>query len=545
MNRKQKIIVSITGIFLVLMILVGLTNGYFLTKITDNTNEKSVSISTANLQIKYSDNSDEILGKDLILEPSNNAIDTKDFTVTNEGNSKTSYVVIIEDVKITNLDDGTTTTFNSNDFKYTLTCIKKDGTKCNSVEKEIMLPLKKQILVGNSIDVDDVQTYTLTLWYIDTGIDQSKDMNKRVEAKINITDIVQVENQYLDNKNSLAYNVIENAKNKTNGTELLASPLTQVAEEKITETTKESTLSVIPDDYGISYYFRGKAIDNYVDFAGMCWKIIRIEGDGSIKLLLDDQDNLCSSSTSNYSIPVETGGEKVLVGIGNIPNATGTMTASDGSTNEKNVYVANYLNPGGTIDRYKNTLVYAFENFQTTKLNDYIKYLKSGGWCYNDKAYVSTSDNSNSLNEQEKNDKYVKTETFYYDYYVRLNGKTIKEPRMSCNGTIFEKYGDNITDMYVATLTADEVAYAGLSYGSARTGISYVIFTKDATNDTFLLLSLNRFTNRQDNNFTANNKGYMGSSASGYARPSIQLKNNVEITNGDGTKDNAYQIKVD
>ncbi len=545
MNRKQKIIVSITGIFLVLMILVGLTYAYFLTKITDNTNEKSVSISTANLQIKYSDNSDEILGKDLILEPSNEAIGTKNFTVTNEGNNKTSYVVIIEDVEITNIDNGTTTTFNSNDFRYTLICTKKDGTKCNGVEKEIMLPLKKQILVGNNIDVDDVQSYTLTLWYIDTGIDQSKDMNKRVEAKINITDIVQVENQYLDNKNSLAYNVIENAKNKTNGTELLASPLTQVAEEKITETTKESTLSVIPDDYGISYYFRGKAIDNYVDFAGMCWKIIRIEGDGSIKILLDDQDNLCSSSTSNYSIPLETGGEKVTVGIGNISNTAGTMIASDGTTNDKNIYISDYLNVATNTNDAKKSMVYAFKNFQTDKLNNYLKYLKSGGWCYNAKAYASISDNSVSLNEQEIYDKYVKNETFYYDSYVRLNGKTIKEPRMSCNGTIFDKFVDNITDMYVATLTADEVVYAGLSYGSAKSGISYVIFTEGATNDTFLLLSLNRFSSRQDNNFTANNKGYMGSSASGYARPSIQLKNNVEITSGDGTKDNAYQIKVD
>ncbi len=53
MTRKQKIIVSITGIFLVLMILVGLTYAYFLTKITGNTNEKSISVTTANLVLKY------------------------------------------------------------------------------------------------------------------------------------------------------------------------------------------------------------------------------------------------------------------------------------------------------------------------------------------------------------------------------------------------------------------------------------------------------------------------------------------------------------
>ena len=61
MNRKQKIVVSITGIFLVLMILVGLTYAYFLTKITGNTNPKSISVTTENLAIVYEDNSADIL----------------------------------------------------------------------------------------------------------------------------------------------------------------------------------------------------------------------------------------------------------------------------------------------------------------------------------------------------------------------------------------------------------------------------------------------------------------------------------------------------
>ena len=41
MNRRQKIIVSVTGIFLVLLIIVGLTYAYFLTQINGNTEEKT------------------------------------------------------------------------------------------------------------------------------------------------------------------------------------------------------------------------------------------------------------------------------------------------------------------------------------------------------------------------------------------------------------------------------------------------------------------------------------------------------------------------
>ncbi len=55
MNRKQKIIVSITGIILVSLILIGLTYAYFLTKISGNTNTSSINVTTAYLALKYDD----------------------------------------------------------------------------------------------------------------------------------------------------------------------------------------------------------------------------------------------------------------------------------------------------------------------------------------------------------------------------------------------------------------------------------------------------------------------------------------------------------
>jgi hypothetical protein len=39
------------------------------------------------------------------------------------------------------------------------------------------------------------------------------------------------------------------------------------------------------DNYGMSYYFRGSVQDNYVLFNNMCFRIVRIEGDGSVKLI--------------------------------------------------------------------------------------------------------------------------------------------------------------------------------------------------------------------------------------------------------------------
>ena len=49
---------------------------------------------------------------------------------------------------------------------------------------------------------------------------------------------------------------------------------------------EENVLAATPDDYGMSYYFRGAVDKNFVIFSGMCWRIVRITGDGSVKLVL-------------------------------------------------------------------------------------------------------------------------------------------------------------------------------------------------------------------------------------------------------------------
>lgn len=41
------------------------------------------------------------------------------------------------------------------------------------------------------------------------------------------------------------------------------------------------------DDLGVAYYFRGAVTNNNVSFAGFNWKIVKINGDGSVKLVLD------------------------------------------------------------------------------------------------------------------------------------------------------------------------------------------------------------------------------------------------------------------
>ena len=179
LNKKQQIIVSITGIFIVLLILIGLTYAYFLTKIKGNDNVKSIAVSTANLELTYGDGNGTITVSN--MEPGED-IPEKTFTVTNNGNATVdNYAVYLEEL--------INTLTRNDDMVYTLTCTSSIANKtCNGVD-ETTFPNKNGLIVTNSIDKDEVQTYSLKLNYKEMGVDQSADMGKEVSAKIQIYDL--------------------------------------------------------------------------------------------------------------------------------------------------------------------------------------------------------------------------------------------------------------------------------------------------------------------------------------------------------------------
>jgi len=702
MNRRQRIIVSITGIFLVLLMLVGLTYAYFLTQINGNINPNSIQITTANLQLTYSDGDGSILTSDTKLKPSNTPINTKEFSVINNGDD-TDYVVIIDNISIKNATTGEDTTFESNDFEFKLECSSDDGIDCNDINIETPLPLiNNSILIGNDIKSGATHTYTLTLWYKETNKNQSRDMNKMLNARINIQDIRRL-NPYSDNETSLAYNIVNNAisKNTTNTVALLSNTLlnntkykktkiasapdTKVAEQpsaimwsevyplnvvssigqtslsvsdpqviinafnsnfaslatcldsnyqpthaegcadlklgftsceevegkyiyntslsngyyvnecrenevevyslfygtniddyNFTEEQREDfensgefnkdnerVLTIALDDYGTSYYYRGDIEDNYVNFAGMCFRIVRIDGNGNVKLILEDKNTTCDSPTftGNWSI-----------GSGNYG-----YDATQKSTDGKTLYKMNYLNPKTDAE---NSMVKAFYDFQNTLKTEIQKnynnkainnYLKSGDWCLDDIAYERIPTEKEHIYEYTLiNDKerfYATKKEFVYDSYLRLSGssKNGYMPTLKCNGIKLDTFnnvevnGNTITkneDMYVGTLTADEVMYAGSKSDDGNNGIIYLSndeFKKgeygEINSEWFWSLSSNSFNGfNYDGIYIARSSGEMleavvNQNDISAFRPAILLKNNVEISNGIGTIFDPYEIK--
>jgi len=242
MNRRQKIIVSITGIFIVMIALVGLTYAYFLTRITGNENEKSISVTTANLELLYGDGNNVISMSNIMP---GDPIPAKTFTVTNKGNATVeNYKVYLESIQNQlELKD---------DLKYTLTCksykttdttvdfstLTEDGT-CTGAETTTF-PSVMSLIATNTIDVGYTHYYELQLSYPNQNYDQSVDMNKLVSAKVNIYD---------------ERTKVEDVSNETEVTEFTYTEGTLLNYDTMIEATNANyrTTSFIPCEPGYKY----------------------------------------------------------------------------------------------------------------------------------------------------------------------------------------------------------------------------------------------------------------------------------------------------
>lgn len=190
MNKRGKIIVSIVAIFIVLLALIGITYGYFLTRVTGNTEENSILITTANLELVYGDGNGIITASNIYptLEEDDYAV-TKTFTVSNNGNSYTTYGVYLENV-VNTFED-------TKDVMLTISCSSaitdEEGNEttgeCGGFKGYSgIYPTDNVELFRMGIEVSEVHTYTLKVRYADDGTDQSNDMGKTLSGKIQIYD---------------------------------------------------------------------------------------------------------------------------------------------------------------------------------------------------------------------------------------------------------------------------------------------------------------------------------------------------------------------
>ena len=73
-----------------------------------------------------------------------------------------------------------------------------------------------------------------------------------------------------------------------------------------TPATTDEGVFEMKDDYGMSYYYRGAVTNNYVKFAGFYWRIIRVNGDGSLRIMYDGTQAY-ANGTYNVGRFIKTG----------------------------------------------------------------------------------------------------------------------------------------------------------------------------------------------------------------------------------------------
>ena len=548
MNRNQKIIVSITGIFLVLMILVGLTYAYFLTKITGNTNSKSISVTTANLVLEYGENTNVVQGINN-AEPGYSV--EKIFTATNKGNSTVTYGAALENI-VNELS-------RKEDLVYTLTCtsyLKEgfslasngtitgtvDGT-CSGVTTEKQFPSTStmSVMTTNTIDTTHTHAYKLTITYKEMGEDQSEDMGKTFSAKVNIVDLranADKINPYSTNKNALNYQIINSAleggtNRTTYGSEV--TTFTSISGEN------ERVLNTAPDDYGTSYYYRGNVLDNYVTFADKTWRIVRINGDGSIRLVLDDVAKDSSGNVIKTTFNSSRDDNAYIGYMYGTPGST-TYDASHDNINDSTIKTA--------VDKWYE------DNLKT----NYANYLADTLFC-NDKTLAS-----DGIGKVATQLGYGANKTYYASierllYSTGITSITTSKPTFKCaenaNNT-YSRFTVDVTTLPngnqtngdlkypIGLLTADEVAYAG-AYKYWQTNKSYYLYNSSITSGMWLSSpshcngSYAYEWNIDGSSGSILNSGVGASIA---FHPSINLKANVLINGGDGTKENPYTVKL-
>ena len=297
----------------------------------------------------------------------------------------------------------------------------------------------------------------------------------------------------------------------------------------------EALLASTEDDYGTSYYFRGAVKNNYVEFANKCWRIVRINGDGSVKLVLHN-DN-----TSKAADPCSSANNSTDAAFARYSETT---YASAFNTNyNDNAYVGFMYGTAGASDyasahanTNKSTILNNLESWYKNNLESYESKLADTIWC-NDKSTVSGGPGYG-------------TNSTDYAAYNRL--RYTKQPTLICpndnKGGKLSKFtvkdttnGNGNLTYKIGLLTADEIAFAGsIAYTYNRS-----TYLQENTGTTWWW-SLSPFYFDGSGAYVwVVYSGYLSNDhvyVSGGLRPVISLISSTNVT-GDGTSENPYVVE--
>lgn len=281
--------------------------------------------------------------------------------------------------------------------------------------------------------------------------------------------------------------------------------------------TTDEGMYASEDDDGTTYYFRGAVEDNYVLFAGFYWRIVRINGNGSIRLIYQGT----TADASGTDATIESRIYKDVEIFGNDKSAPYHLVYNNSSPVRVGI-----LGIGGVAGWYKDNLI----NYDSDIDVD-------AGFC-NDVADASGTNQvaisgSKSLTYGGKN---------------RLETTHIPSFKCAASGYYYTyqnaSSGNKDLGYPIGIITMDEVYAAG---GYSENNTSYYLYngaaywTMTPYNYSYVLFGASKIAYMaivDANGKITTNKAQNSSNI----RPVINLKASSIYNSGDGTKDNPYTI---
>ena len=499
MQRKQLTLVIVS----LLVVVLSVSLAYFTAQIIGK--GKDVSVTSANLQIVFTDSDGAISGSN--IEPGWS--DTKTFTIKNDTKTEYKYNIVIKDLLNTFVTTGYL------QYKITSTNGGYNMTEFKDVPKS-GAPKDKILAYSVSIPVGVTQSYTIEFKYAnDESVDQSEDMGKKLSGTLFITEGTEptLLSQLLADKSTV---------------------LTRTDFSTNLQNDNTNTLYTSTEDSKTVYYFAGNPTDNWVKFGknasnqDLYWRIIRTNSDGSVRLLYHST----SATAENAYIALDT---------------------RFNTTDEDPMYVGYMYGTSNAtaIDRSNtnnSTIKTVIDNWYKSNLEakGYTKYLSTTAVYCNDRSITAGTYSIDSS----------------FDYAVRTRLAvftgldTNTTPSYDCattedKFTVDKSTGNGKLTYPIALMTADEVVFAGGKDAAAWYYYNSVRGKSSTGSNGWLLLSPYLWNGKYDYasvfyvqassygriNEASVTTRYMG------VRPVLSLKSCVKYSSGNGSVSDPYTIK--
>ena len=271
--KNKKIIILIILILISILTLIG--SSYAL--LTKTFTSKKLSVEVGTLKVDFTEGNAITLDNTKPMSDSDGLNTTPyTFTITNSGTIDSYYTISNEEDSNNTLD----TTY----LKYKL--VSNDGYDSGIKRLKDIGTGTYRIVDERALLKSKSVTYKLYLWIAsDAGNDIQ---NKIYKSKIivNSTSNRVGDTYCLDNGFNKLSDCMLVMNNHEKTTDIAKTNIKAKVTPDFSKTaTTDEGLFMAEDDEGESYYYRGAVKNNYVSFAGFIWRIIRRNGDGSIRMI--------------------------------------------------------------------------------------------------------------------------------------------------------------------------------------------------------------------------------------------------------------------